>query len=69
MKVFVKIIKDFKHEEHIMEFEELAHFLNVKFWIPSELKRLINAEGKDILFIRRGNNYNAIIQYKFLDKE
>ncbi len=69
MKVFVKIIKDFKHEEHIMSFEELAHFLNVKFWIPSELKRLIDSEGKDILFIRRGNTSDAIIKYRFLDKE
>ena len=68
MKVFVKIIKDFKHEEHIMEFEELAHFLNIKFWIPSEFERLVKSENKDILFIRRGVPNNAIIKYKFIKK-
>lgn len=68
-KVFVKIIKDHKHEEKIMNFIELANFLNVKFWIPNEIQKLIDSEDKDILFVRRGNDSNAIIKYKFLDKE
>lgn len=68
-KVFVKIIKDYKHEEKIMDFIELANFLNIKFWIPNEIQKLIDSEGKDILFVQRGNSSNAIIKYKFLDKE
>ena len=68
-KVFVKIITDHKHEAKIMDLMELANFLNVKFWIPNEIQKLIDSEDKDILFVRRGNDSNAIIKYKFLDKE
>ena len=68
MKVFVKIISDGETKEYIKSFEELAHFLNVKIWIPTELKKLIKSENKDILFIRRGMGH-SIVKFKFLNKE
>lgn len=68
MKVFVKIISDGETKEYIKSFEELAHFLNVKIWIPTELERLIKSENKDIIFIRKGIGH-SLVKYKFLDKE
>lgn len=67
MKVLVKVINDFKTDEYVKDFMELAHFLNIR--TQQQMDQLLDSENKDIVFVRRGNDSNAIIRYKFIKED